>query len=198
MMFSDTPRIVLASRSPYRRALLKQIRLDHDAEPADLDESPVAGESPADTAWRLAGEKARTIATRHPDALIIGSDQVCALDDGNTLGKPGSHEAAIRQLMQMSGRRVLFHTAVCLLNARTGTERYASVPTEVLYRTLSRDTIQAYLTCDQPYDCAGSAKIESLGIALVERVTSDDPTALIGLPLIALIDLLGAEGVRVL
>lgn len=198
MMFSDPPRIVLASRSPYRRALLQQLRLDHDAEPADLDESPLPGEAPADTARRLAGEKARAIAMRHPDALIIGSDQVCAADDGKTFGKPGSHEAAVRQLTEMSGRRVLFHTAVCLLNARTVAERYASVPTEVQYRILSRDAIEAYLAADRPYDCAGSAKIESLGIALVERVASDDPTALIGLPLIALVSLLAAEGVRVL
>lgn len=198
MMFSDTPRIVLASRSPYRRALLRQIRLEHDAEPADLDESALQGEAPADTARRLAGEKARTIAGRHPDALVIGSDQVCALGGTRTFGKPGSHEAAVKQLTEMSGRSVLFHTAVCLINARTGTERYASVPTEVQYRTLSRTTIEAYLNGDRPYDCAGSAKIECLGIALVERVTSDDPTALIGLPLIALVSLLAAEGVRVL
>lgn len=197
MMFSDATRIVLASRSPYRRALLRQIRLDHDAEPADLDEAPLPDEAPADTARRLAGAKARAIAPRHPDALIIGSDQVCALADGRRFGKPGTHEAAVDQLTAMSGRRVLFHTAVCLLNARSGAERYASVPTEVQFRTLTPASIEAYLAADRPYDCAGAAKIESLGIALVERVTSDDPSALIGLPLIALVDLLAAEGVRV-
>jgi septum formation protein len=196
-MFSDAPRIVLASRSAYRRALLEQIRLDHDADPADLDESALPNERPADTARRLAGEKARAVARRHPDALVIGSDQVCALDDGSTFGKPGSHDAAVRQLTAMSGRRVLFHTAVCLLNARAGTERYANVPTEVQFRHLSRATIEAYLASDRPYDCAGSAKIERLGIALAERVTSDDPTALIGLPLIALVSLLAAEGLRI-
>jgi septum formation protein len=198
MMFSHAPRIILASRSPYRRALLRQIHLEHDAQPADLDESALPGELPADTATRLAHEKARAVAPRYPDALIIGSDQVCALEDGTALGKPGNHEAAVRQLTQMSGRRVLFHTAACLLNARTGRARHASVPTEVQYRTLSRDTIEAYLNSDKPYDCAGSAKIESLGIALVERVSSDDPSALIGLPLIALIGLLADEGVRVI
>jgi len=196
MMFSDATRIVLASRSPYRRALLRQIHLDHDAEPADLDESPLPGEVPAATAQRLAGEKARAIAPRHPDALIIGADQVCALEDGRRFGKPGNHEAAVDQLTAMSGRRVLFHTAVCLLNARAGTERYAGVPTEVQFRILTPETIEAYLTADRSYDCAGAAKIESLGIALVERVTSDDPSALIGLPLIALVGLLAAEGVH--
>jgi len=171
--------------------------LDHEADPADIDESALANELPADTAMRLAVEKARVVSRRHADALIIGSDQVCALNDATTFSKPGSHESAVHQLSKMSGRRVLFHTAVCLLNARSETEHHASVPTEVQFRTLTRDTIEAYLAADRPYDCAGAAKIESLGITLVERVTSDDPTALIGLPLIALVGLLAAEGVRV-
>jgi septum formation protein len=198
MMFSDTRRIVLASRSPYRRTLLDQIRLTHEAVPADIDESALPGESPPMTAHRLAGAKARAIAHRFPNALIIGSDQVCALENGRTFGKPGTHGIAVEQLETMSGQRVFFHTAVCLLNTSTHAERYADVPTEVQYRTLSSRAIEAYLASDRPYDCAGSAKIESRGIALVERVTSDDPTALIGLPLIALIGLLEAEGIQVL
>lgn len=198
MMFSEPPRIVLASRSPYRRTLLDQIRLPHLAEPADVDETPRPGERPERTALRLAEEKARAVLSRHPEALIIGSDQVCALEDGTILGKPGTHDVAVRQLLAMSGRRARFHTAVCLLNARTGRSRSLNVPTEVKYRALSRETIEAYLAADRPYDCAGSAKIESLGIALVERVTSDDPSALVGLPLVSLCTLLAAEGVAVL
>lgn len=196
MIFSAPRRIILASGSPYRRALLDQIRLCHEAEPADIDESPLPGESPADSALRLAREKARAIGVRHARALVIGSDQVCARDDGKRFGKPGTHEAARLQLAQMSGRRLTFYTAVCVLASDTGTERCAMVPTEVQYRVLSAAAIDRYLHIDEPYDCAGSAKIERLGVTLVERVTSDDPSALIGLPLIELVNLLAAEGVH--
>jgi septum formation protein len=197
MMFSGTPRIVLASRSPYRRMLLEQIGVAHDADPADIDESQRPGETPDALAARLAREKADAIACRHPDALIIGADQVACMDDGTTFGKPGDHASAAAQLQRMSGRLVVFHTAVCLLNARTGNRSASCVPTEVRFRVLSPSTIEAYLLKDEPYDCAASAKIERLGITLVERVTSDDPTALVGLPLIALVSLLAAENVRV-
>jgi septum formation protein len=197
MIFSDDVKVVLASRSPYRRALLEQIRLRHGVDPADIDERPLRGESAPDLASRLAREKARAVAARHPDAFVIGSDQVATMDGVSAFSKPGDHAAAVAQLTRMSGRRVVFHTAVCLLNASSGRERHAIVPTEVEFRPLSAGTIESYLHKDQPYDCAGSAKIERLGIALVRRVTSDDPSALIGLPLIALIDLLAAEGVSV-
>lgn len=137
------------------------------------------------------------MASRHPNALVIGSDQVACMDDGTIFGKPGTHANAVFQLERMSGRRVVFHTAVCLLNARSGNASHANVPTDVQFRVLSRSTIETYLARDEPYDCAASAKIERLGIALVERVTSDDPSALVGLPLIALVGLLAAEDVHV-
>jgi septum formation protein len=197
-MFSNETEVVLASGSRYRRALLDQIGLRYLACPADIDEETTRpGEPPRVTASRLASEKARAVAHRYPTALVIGSDQVGSLDGLTAFSKPGSHVEAVEQLGRMSGKTVHFHTAVCLLNARSTVERNALVTTEVRFRKLAADAIAAYLERDRPYDCAGSAKIESLGIALVERVTSDDPTALLGLPLIALIDLLAAEGVRV-
>ena len=197
MMFSHESSIVLASGSRYRRALLDQIGLNYIACPADIEEDAHPGELPMGTASRLASEKARAVALRYPSALVIGSDQVGSLDGRTAFSKPGDHNEAVEQLTRMSGRTVHFHTAVCIFNARTCTERGALVSTEVHFRTLTTKVIEAYLKRDRPYDCAGSAKIESLGIALVERVTSDDPTALLGLPLIALIDLLAAEGVSV-
>lgn len=195
MSFAGHP-VVLASASRYRRALLEQLRLPHVVCPADIDESPRPQEAPIDLALRLAGEKARSVAARFPESLIIGSDQVATLDGVSAFSKPHDHAAAVAQLTAASGRCAVFHTAVCLLNARTGLARSAAVPTEVRYRQLDSATIEHYLELDQPYDCAGSARIESLGIALVDRVRSDDPSALLGLPLIALIDLLAAEGVR--
>ena len=195
MKFSQD-RIVLASASPYRRALLDQIGLSYVACPADIDEHPLEGELPAATAARLASAKARAVGQRYPDAFIIGSDQVGSDDGVTAFSKPGSHAEAVAQLERLSGHTVRFHTAVCLLHAPTRSERAALASTEVRYRILTPEVIEAYLQRDRPYDCAGSAKIERLGIALVERVTSDDPTALLGLPLIALIDLLAAEGIR--
>ena len=177
--------------------LLEQIGVAHDADPADIDETPRPGEIPQAFAARLAREKAEAVGVRHPEALVIGSDQVACMADGTIFGKPGDHEHAVAQLLRMSGRRVAFHTAVCLLNARTGNTSHANVPTEVQFRVLSRSTIETYLAKDEPYDCAASAKIERLGIALVERVTSDDPSALVGLPLIALVSLLAAENFHV-
>lgn len=177
--------------------LLDQIGVPHEADPADIDESVRPGEAPRALAARLAHEKAVAVAARHAQALVIGSDQVACMDDGTIFGKPGSHAKAVAQLERMSGRRVVFHTAVCLVNARTGGTSHANVPTDVQFRVLGRAAIETYLARDEPYDCAASAKIERLGIALVERVTSDDPSALVGLPLIALVGLLAAENYHV-
>ena len=197
-MFSSSATIILASGSRYRQALLSQIGLNFIACPADVDETVLAHEAPDATAARLARAKALTVASRYRDAFIIGSDQVATIEGRTAFSKPGGHAEAMEQLKRMSGQTVFFHTAVCLLNAMTSGEHSALVSTEVKFRRLSIETIDAYLRRDQPYDCAGSAKIEGLGIALVERVSSDDPSALMGLPLIALIDLLGKEGIRVL
>jgi septum formation protein len=196
MVFSSEEGLVLASGSRYRKALLEQLRLRHTVCAADIDESPREDEPPAELATRLACQKARAVAPRYPASLIIGSDQVASIDGRSPFGKPFDHAGAIAQLSAMSGRTVLFHTAVCVLNARSGVERTALVPTEVHFRILSPEVIEQYLRVDQPYDCAGSARIEGLGIALVDRVRSDDPSALLGLPLIALLDLLVAEGIR--
>jgi septum formation protein len=196
MIFSSEDGLVLASGSPYRKALLDQIRLRYTVCAADIDESPRSGETPPALATRLACQKARAVASRYPRSLIIGADQVASIDGAAAFSKPRDHDDATAQLARASGREAVFHSAVALLNARTGIERHAIVATEVRYRTLTSEVIERYLRLDQPYDCAGSARIEALGIALVERVTSDDPSALLGLPLIALIDLLAAEGVR--
>ena len=193
-MFSSAAGIVLASSSRYRRALLEQIGLPYIACPAEIDETAYPHERPETTALRLAAEKARAVAPTYPEAVIIGSDQVATLDGITSFSKPGRHAEAIEQLTRMSGSTVHFHTAVCVLNARTESAGCKLVSTEVRFRPLTPDMIEAYLHRDRPYDCAGSARIESLGIALVERVTSDDPTALLGLPLIALVDLLAVEG----
>jgi septum formation protein len=188
------PPIVLASSSAYRKALLARLGIDCTALAPDIDESPLQGEAPAATALRLAGSKALKIGERERTALVIGSDQVAVL--GNSiLGKPGTHAAAIEQLRAMSGNTVVFHTALCLLNAATGSKQTINVPTTVRFRKLDSAQIGRYLQRDLPYDCAGSAKIESLGIALVEHVESGDPSALIGLPLIALVSMLLKEGV---
>lgn len=193
---SAVPReIVLASSSSYRKGLLARLGLDCAVQAPDIDETPLPGESPVATATRLAQAKARKVAAAKPAALIIGSDQVAMLD-GAVLDKPGSHDAAARQLRMMSGHCAMFHTAVCLLDAATGAMQCASVPTTVFMRELSDDMIERYLQRDQPYDCAGSAKIEALGIALVEKVESDDPTALIGLPLITLVTMLKRNGIE--
>lgn len=162
----------------------------------EIDESPLPGEAPAATALRLAQAKARKIAERAPAALIVGSDQVAVLDE-RPVGKPGSHAAATQQLQAMSGKTVVFHTALCLLNSETNVMQLANVPTTVRFRKLDAAQIERYLQQDQPYDCAGSAKIEALGITLVEQLESDDPTALIGLPLIALVTMLQKEGIQI-
>ena len=187
------PPLILGSSSPYRRELLARLRMPFDVAVPDIDETPLAGEAPEVTALRLSRSKAEAIAARHPGALVIGSDQVCTLD-GAQIGKPGSHEKALVQLQQMRGRTVTFHSALCLLDSRTGEARLADVQTRATFRDLSDAELDTYLRMETPYDCAGSAKAEGLGIALLARVESDDPTALIGLPLIALTGMLRAAG----
>lgn len=189
--------LVLASSSAYRRQLLERLRLPFALGVPDVDESPLAGEAPRATALRLAEAKARALASVHEHALIIGSDQIAVLD-GVLLGKPGGREAALSQLAATRGREVVFHTAVCLLNSATGRHETEEVPTVVRFRDYTLEQAAHYLELDRPYDCAGSAKIEALGIALVERVDSTDPSALIGLPLITLVGMLKRAGVEVL
>lgn len=192
----DSRRIVLASTSPYRRDLLARLRLPFDVAAPRVDETPRPGETARETALRLAQAKARAVAPAFPGALIIGCDQVAALD-GACLGKPGSHGNAVAQLKTMRGREVLFHTALALLNTESAKMQAAEVPTAVRFRDYSDGEIERYLALEQPYDCAGSAKIEGLGIVLVERVTGDDPSALIGLPLMQLASMLRQEGVSI-
>jgi septum formation protein len=187
--------IVLASTSPYRRELLHRLRLPFEVVAPAVDETRLPEEAPLALALRLAEAKATEAARRRPDAVVIGSDQVAELD-GEPIGKPHTHEAALAQLERMQGRRLVFHTALAI--AAHGRVEVDSVPTAVTFRRLGRAELEAYLRADQPYDCAGAAKIESLGITLVERVESDDPTALIGLPLIRLTAMLESAGVSVL
>jgi septum formation protein len=187
--------IVLASTSPYRRELLQRLRLPFDVSAPAVDETRLPGEAPLALALRLANAKAMDVARRRPGDVVIGSDQVAELD-GEPIGKPHTHDAALAQLERMQGRRLVFHTALAV--AGPAGLAVDSIPTTVTFRRLGRDELDAYLRADQPYDCAGAAKIESLGIALVECVESDDPTALIGLPLIRLTSMLQAAGVAVL
>lgn len=190
-------RIVLASTSSYRRELLQRLRLRFDVQAPDVDEAPLSGEAPRATALRLAQCKAMSVHKHCPDAIVIGSDQVAELD-GAPIGKPLTHERAIEQLEQMQGRRVAFHTALAVIGPDREHCQCESVLTTVQFRRLPRDALLHYLAADRPYDCAGSARIESLGIALVEHVESSDPTALIGLPLIRLTTMLSAAGISVL
>jgi septum formation protein len=189
--------LVLASTSPYRRALLARLGLAFDAVAPTADEAPLPGERPAATALRLAEAKARSVAAEHPTALIIGSDQVADCD-GELVGKPGTHERAVAQLTRQSGRTVVFHTGLALFDASSGECRTALVDVRSTFRPLAGAEIEAYLRHERPYDCAGSVKSEALGIALFERIESDDPTALVGLPLIRLTGMLRAAGVPVL
>lgn len=189
--------LILASSSIYRRELLERLQLPFEVVSPDVDETPFDGERPEETALRLAQVKARKIAERHPDALIIGCDQVATLD-GMQLGKPITHENATRQLRTMRGRTVTFHSALCLFNAATGSMQAEVEPYEVSFRHLSDEQIENYLLKEQPYHCAGSAKSEGLGIALIEWMRGNDPNALIGLPLILLISMLQNEGVAVI
>ncbi|HEX8614541.1 MAG TPA: Maf family nucleotide pyrophosphatase [Telluria sp.] len=190
---SAAPRLILASSSAYRRELLERLRLPFDVLVPDIDETPLAGELPEATALRLAQAKAAAVAARAPGSVVIGSDQVATLD-GIQIGKPGNHANALAQLQTMRGRRVVFHTALCLWDGRSGTAQVENVQTFVTVRDLPDAELDAYLRIEQPYDCAGSAKNEALGIAILERIDSTDPTALTGLPLIALTGMLRRAG----
>lgn len=195
--FPDTPTLVLASGSRYRRELLARLRLPFDIARPDVDESPLPGEPPEHTARRLARAKAEDVGAHYRNALIIGSDQVATFD-GEQIGKPGNHDRALEQLKRMRGREVVFHTALCLLDTRSGQVLEDSVPTQVEFRHLPDDELDAYLRAEQPYDCAGSAKSEGLGIALIAAMRCPDPNALIGLPLISLVSMLRQAGYRVI
>ena len=190
-------RVVLASTSRYRRALLERLGIPFECADPQANESPLPGEAPAAMALRLAEAKARAVALRSPDALIIGSDQVASCE-GALLDKPGTHENAVRQLTAMSGKTASFDTAVVVMDSRSGKQGARVVSCRVTFRSLSPGQIEAYLRREQPYDCAGSAKAEGLGIALIARIETDDPTSLIGLPLIALTELLAEAGCSVL
>lgn len=189
--------LVLASSSPYRRQLLERLGIPFDVASPAVDERPLDLEKPRATALRLAELKARAVSSVRRGAFVIGSDQVADLD-GVPLGKPGTAAAALEQLSAMRGRLVVFHTALCLLEGTSGKLHIAEVPTRVRLRNFSDAEAVRYLQIDEPYDCAGSAKIEALGIALVESVESTDPTALIGLPLISVVSMLKHAGVHVL
>jgi septum formation protein len=188
--------LVLGSTSAYRRELLSRLRLPFRVEPPHVDETPRPGEAPAELARRLAAAKAEAVARRHPGAVVIGSDQVADLD-GEPLGKPGNHANAVAQLTRMSGRTVVFQTALSVVCMDTGFAQHDLAPVRVRFRPLGAAEIEAYLQAEQPYDCAGSARSEGLGIALLESIESDDPTALVGLPLIRTCRMLRAAGVRV-
>ena len=195
---TPSPRLVLGSTSPYRRELLARLGLPFDVASPEVDEHPLPAETPLQTALRLATLKARAVAARCPDdAVVIGSDQVADLD-GMILGKPGDHARAKAQLQIMRGQTVRFHTAVCVKRVTTGFEQAQVNTVSVRFRALSDEAIDTYLRLEQPYDCAGSAKCEGLGIVLLERIDSDDPTALVGLPLILTTGLLQGAGLDVL
>jgi len=190
-------RLILASSSAYRRELLARLRLPFEVMVPDIDESPLPGEAPDATALRLARAKAQAVAARAPGSVVIGSDQVATLD-GEQIGKPGNHANALAQLRKMRGRQVIFHTALCLWDSRapalTGGAQLENIATVVTLRDLPDAELDAYLRIEQPYDCAGSAKNEGLGIAILEKIDSSDPTALTGLPLIALTGMLRKAG----
>ena len=190
-----SPPLILASTSRYRRELLQRLRLPFEVQAPHVDETALPGESPALLAQRRALAKAHAVAALRPEAIVIGSDQVADLD-GQAFGKPGSHERAVAQLRQMRGRRVTFQTAVAVVRADTGYAQVLLAPVVVAFRMLSDAEIEHYLRTEEPYDCAGSAKCETLGIALLDAIDSDDPTALIGLPLIRTCRLLREAGLE--
>jgi septum formation protein len=197
-MSAPAPRpLILGSTSAYRRELLQRLRLPFEVVSPEVDETPLPGENPRDLALRLALAKARAVAARQPSAVVIGSDQVADLG-GEPLGKPGAHERAVAQLRRMRGRTVIFQTAVAVVCIETGFERVELAPVRVHFRDLTDAEIESYLRAETPYDCAGSAKSEGLGIALLDTIESDDPTALVGLPLIRTARLLRAAGLSLL
>ncbi|MBI2770062.1 MAG: septum formation inhibitor Maf [Burkholderiales bacterium] len=189
--------LVLGSTSRYRRELLSRLQVPFEVAAPDVDETPLPGETPAALARRLALAKAHAVAARFPQAIVIGSDQVADLD-GEPLGKPGNHDRAVEQLRRMRGRSVVFQTAVAVVCAQTGFEQLDLAPVRVQFRDLGDSEIENYLRAEQPYDCAGSAKSEGLGIALLEAIENDDPSALVGLPLIRTCRMLRAAGFRLL
>ncbi len=188
------PPLILGSTSRYRRELLQRLRLPFEVVAPQVDETPRPGEAPTALALRLALAKAQAVAALRPEAVVIGSDQVADLD-GQPIGKPGTHERATAQLRLLSGRRAVFQTAVAVARASTGFAQVLLAPVAVQFRTLSDAEIKHYLRLEEPYDCAGSAKCETLGIALLASIESDDPTALVGLPLIRTCQLLRAAGI---
>jgi len=187
-------KLVLGSTSPFRCELLQRLGLPFDTAAPDIDETPLPDESPKELVKRLSVAKAQAVASQFPDALIIGSDQVAVIDD-DILGKPGNHDRAVEQLRRASGRSVNFYTGLCLYNSRTNQHQLDVVSFEVTFRQLTDQQIERYLQREQPYNCAGSFKSEALGITLFEAMRGDDPTALIGLPLIRLTSMLTEEGV---
>ncbi len=189
--------LVLGSTSRYRRELLQRLGLPFEVDSPEVDETPMAGEAPADLARRLALAKARAVAQRHPQAVVIGSDQVADLN-GEPLGKPGTHARAVAQLRRMRGQVVVFQTALSVVCLDLGFEASDLAEVRVRFRPLSDEAIETYLRAEQPYDCAGSAKSEGLGIALLDAIDNDDPTALVGLPLIRTCQLLRRAGLPLL
>ncbi|MFM1980057.1 MAG: hypothetical protein RLZ68_1322 [Pseudomonadota bacterium] len=189
--------LILGSTSIYRRELLGRLRIPFSVQSPHVDETSLPGERPADLAQRLALAKARAVAARFPDCVVIGSDQVADLD-GESLGKPGNHQNAVAQLQRMRGKTVIFQTAVAVVCAQSGFEQHDLAPVKVTFRDLTDAEIEHYLLTELPYDCAGSAKSEGLGIALLERIDNDDPTALVGLPLIRTNRMLRAAGITLL
>lgn len=192
-MTTENRAIILASSSPFRKELLDRLGLDYTAVSPDIDESALPGESPAALVARLAEQKACAVGSHNGD-LVIGSDQVATID-GDILGKPGNHESAVGQLTRLSGRHVTFHTGLCLLDCGKHEAQVDVIPFTVLFRKLDSQQIENYLRAEQPYNCAGSFKSEGLGITLFEKMTGDDPTALIGLPLIRLTTMLAKAGI---
>lgn len=195
--YSTSRPLVLGSTSRYRRELLQRLQIPFDVAAPDVDETPLPGETPRALAERLALAKAHAVARAFPQAVVIGSDQVADLN-GLSLGKPGNHERAVIQLRQMRGQTVVFQTAVAVVCLESGFEQSRLASVQVTFRDLTDDAIENYLRIEQPYDCAGSAKSEGLGIALLESIVSDDPTALIGLPLIRTCQMIQAAGVALL
>ena len=197
MSESTLRKLVLGSTSPYRRELLQRLRVPFEVAAPDVDETPLAAETPRQLACRLALAKARAVAAHFPACVVIGSDQVADLD-GQALGKPGNHARAVAQLQQMRGQTVIFQTAVAVVCQDSGFAQTDLAAVKVTFRQLSDTEIETYLRAEQPYDCAGSAKSEGLGIALLAAIDNDDPTALVGLPLIRTCRMIQAAGVRVL
>lgn len=189
-------KLILASSSIYRRELLERLKIPFEVESPDIDETPFPEEKPEETALRLAEQKAKKVAQRHPDAFVIGCDQVAVLD-GMQIGKPYTFENAFGQLKTMRGRKVIFHSALCLYNGKTGRMQSTIVPYAVTFKNYSDERIRNYLEKEAPYHCAGSAKSEGLGIVMIASMEGDDPNALIGLPLIALVTMLEREGIEI-